>query len=186
MSAARELDEGMCFLQVGVDHHLLAITAAPHVSFNHVSFEMRSLNEYLCGTGRLIYKGIRPAWGPGRHALRDKCSDVWLEGMAQRLRTEGECGEMVADALAGVVPPVRPVPRMSVYVGMVGPPEEPGVIANWSDDEWLSAVQRYFDNDSKLTDLHVFVGGREQLVQQLAEAAQLTGERFNSGQFTAC
>lgn len=61
------LGDFMCFLQAGIDHHLLAITAAPHVSFNHVSFEIRGLNEYLCGTGRLIYGGIRPAWGPGRH-----------------------------------------------------------------------------------------------------------------------
>ena len=61
------LGDFMCFLRVGPLHHVLAISAAPHSSLNHVAFEMRGLEEYLRGTGKLIRAGTRPVWGPGRH-----------------------------------------------------------------------------------------------------------------------
>lgn len=61
------LGDFMAFLRVGPDHHVLAITRAPHSSFNHIAFDMRGLDEYLRGTGRMIRHGVRPVWGPGRH-----------------------------------------------------------------------------------------------------------------------
>jgi catechol 2,3-dioxygenase-like lactoylglutathione lyase family enzyme len=61
------LADRLCFLRSGPDHHILAIAQAPHVALNHVSFEMRGLDEYMRGTGRLVRDGHRLLWGPGRH-----------------------------------------------------------------------------------------------------------------------
>jgi catechol 2,3-dioxygenase-like lactoylglutathione lyase family enzyme len=61
------LGDFMAFLRVGVDHHVLAITAAPHSSFNHIAYDMRGLDEYMRGTGRMMRHGVTPVWGPGRH-----------------------------------------------------------------------------------------------------------------------
>lgn len=69
----------MYFLYVGVDHHVMAITNAPHASFNHVAFEMRGLNEFLLGHGRLARQGIRPVFGPGRHGTGDNTFDYFVD-----------------------------------------------------------------------------------------------------------
>ncbi|MDP9028411.1 MAG: VOC family protein [Actinomycetota bacterium] len=69
----------MAFLRVGVDHHVLAITRAPHSSFNHIAFDMRGLDEYMRGTGRLMRNGIRPVWGPGRHGPGDNTFSYFVD-----------------------------------------------------------------------------------------------------------
>jgi catechol 2,3-dioxygenase-like lactoylglutathione lyase family enzyme len=61
----------MWFLRCGPQHHSLAISRCPHTSLNHVSFEMRGLEEYLRGSGRLIRAGMPKIWGPGRHRAGD-------------------------------------------------------------------------------------------------------------------
>jgi catechol 2,3-dioxygenase-like lactoylglutathione lyase family enzyme len=61
----------MCFLRSGSQHHILGVAQAPSVSLNHVSFEMRGLEEYLRGTGRMVRAGHEPLWGPGRHGPGD-------------------------------------------------------------------------------------------------------------------
>ncbi|MGV9675551.1 VOC family protein [Nocardia sp. NPDC003482] len=65
------LEDAMCFLRVRTDHHIIAIGRGPHVSLNHVSFEMRGIDEFMRGTGRLIRSGHTPLWGPGRHSAGD-------------------------------------------------------------------------------------------------------------------
>ncbi|GHF35147.1 VOC family protein [Amycolatopsis bartoniae] len=65
------LTDRMAFLRCSSDHHSLAVARRPHVSLNHISFEMRGIDEYLRGTGRLITHGHPPAWGPGRHSAGD-------------------------------------------------------------------------------------------------------------------
>lgn len=65
------LADQMCFLRSGDEHHLMAIAKGPHVALNHVSFEMRGLDEYMRGTGRLVRDGHRLLWGPGRHGPGD-------------------------------------------------------------------------------------------------------------------
>jgi catechol 2,3-dioxygenase-like lactoylglutathione lyase family enzyme len=64
------LTDRMCFLRCSSEHHNLAI-AHGVPGLNHVSFEMRGIEEYLRGTGRLIRAGYRPVWGPGRHSAGD-------------------------------------------------------------------------------------------------------------------
>lgn len=73
------LGDFMAFLRVGVDHHVLAITRAPHSSFNHIAFDMRGLDEYLRGTGRLMRQGVRPVWGPGRHGPGDNTFSYFID-----------------------------------------------------------------------------------------------------------
>ncbi|MCK2218485.1 VOC family protein [Actinomadura sp. ATCC 31491] len=65
------LAEQICFLRSGPEHHVLAISRGPHASLNHVSFELRGLEEYMRGSGRLMRAGHRPLWGPGRHGPGD-------------------------------------------------------------------------------------------------------------------
>ena len=73
------LGDFMAFLRVGPDHHVLAMTRAPHSSFNHIAFDMRGLEEYLRGTGRLMRQGIRPVWGPGRHGPGDNTFSYFVD-----------------------------------------------------------------------------------------------------------
>ena len=73
------LGDFMAFLRVGAAHHVLAITRAPHSSFNHIAFDMRGLDEYLRGTGRLMRHGIRPVWGPGRHGPGDNTFSYFVD-----------------------------------------------------------------------------------------------------------
>jgi catechol 2,3-dioxygenase-like lactoylglutathione lyase family enzyme len=65
------LEDRMCFMRVRADHHILAIGQGPHTSLNHISFEMRGIDEFMRGTGRLIRQGRPPVWGPGRHSAGD-------------------------------------------------------------------------------------------------------------------
>jgi catechol 2,3-dioxygenase-like lactoylglutathione lyase family enzyme len=65
------LEDKMCFMRVRADHHILAIGQGPHVSLNHISFEMRGIDEFMRGTGRLIRAGQPVIWGPGRHGGGD-------------------------------------------------------------------------------------------------------------------
>ena len=65
------LEDRMCFLRCSDDHHSLAIAAAPTAGLNHVSFEMRDIDEYMRGTGRMVRAAQGPLWGPGRHSSGD-------------------------------------------------------------------------------------------------------------------
>ena len=65
------LADRMCFLRCSAEHHNLAIAHGSISGLNHVSFEMRGIEEYLRGTGRLIRAGYQPLWGPGRHSAGD-------------------------------------------------------------------------------------------------------------------
>lgn len=52
-------------------HHVLAIAGGPHVSIHHVSFDLRGVDEFLRGVGRLRRDGQELFWGPGRHMNGD-------------------------------------------------------------------------------------------------------------------
>lgn len=58
----------MHFMRISNQHHSMAIAKGPHTSLHHVSFEMRGLDEYMRGSGRVMRSGARKIWGPGlRH-----------------------------------------------------------------------------------------------------------------------
>lgn len=73
------LEDQMCFMRTRVDHHILAISSGPHVALNHISFEMRGIDEYMRGSGRLIRHGHQPLWGPGRHGAGDNTFTYFLD-----------------------------------------------------------------------------------------------------------
>ena len=71
--------ELMKFMRCNPQHHSMAIAKGPHVSLHHVSFEMRGLDEYMRGTGRLLRAGTRMIWGPGRHMAGDNTFSYFLD-----------------------------------------------------------------------------------------------------------
>ena len=73
------LEDIMCFMRTGEQHHILAIIQGPHTSLNHLSFEMRGIDEYMRASGRLIRSGRDPLWGPGRHGAGDNTFTYFLD-----------------------------------------------------------------------------------------------------------
>ncbi|MFF0001475.1 VOC family protein [Streptomyces avermitilis] len=65
------MGEALHFMRISSLHHSMAIARGPHTSVNHISFEMRGIDEYLRGSGRLLRAGHRSIWGPGRHTAGD-------------------------------------------------------------------------------------------------------------------
>jgi len=62
-----DLGELMWFMRCSPQHHSVGIARCPHTSLHHASFEMRGLDEYMRGTGRLMRADVPKIWGPGRH-----------------------------------------------------------------------------------------------------------------------
>jgi len=73
------LGEVMWFLRTNRYHHSLAIARGPHTSLHHASFELRGLDEYLRGTGRLLRAGVEKVWGPGRHLAGNNTFSYFLD-----------------------------------------------------------------------------------------------------------
>jgi len=76
---APEMGTLMVFLRCNNSHHSLAIAGGPHASLHHLSFEMRGIDEYLRGTGRLLRAGAELVWGPGRHKAGDNTFSYFLD-----------------------------------------------------------------------------------------------------------
>lgn len=73
------MGEMMYFLRCNPQHHSLAIARCPHVSLHHASFEMRGIDEYMRGTGRLLRAGVEKVWGPGRHMAGNNTFSYFLD-----------------------------------------------------------------------------------------------------------
>lgn len=71
--------EFVWFLRCNSWHHSIAISRCPHVALHHVSFEMRGIDEYMRGTGRLLRAGVEKVWGPGRHLVGDNTFSYFLD-----------------------------------------------------------------------------------------------------------
>jgi catechol 2,3-dioxygenase-like lactoylglutathione lyase family enzyme len=65
--AGLEMGTVMNFMRCNPRHHSIAFARGPHVSLHHVSFELRGIDEFMRGTGRVLRSGTRMVWGPGRH-----------------------------------------------------------------------------------------------------------------------
>lgn len=76
---APEMGALMIFLRCNDSHHSLAIAGGPHASLHHLSFELRGVDEYLRGTGRLLRAGAELVWGPGRHKAGDNTFSYFLD-----------------------------------------------------------------------------------------------------------
>ena len=73
------MGEVMWFMRTNALHHSMAIARCPHVSLHHASFEMRGIDEYMRGTGRLLRNGIEKVWGPGRHLAGNNTFSYFLD-----------------------------------------------------------------------------------------------------------
>ena len=69
----------MHFMRCNPRHHSFAIARGPHVSVHHVSFELRGIDEYMRGSGRVIRSGAKFVWGPGRHLAGDNTFSYFLD-----------------------------------------------------------------------------------------------------------
>jgi catechol 2,3-dioxygenase-like lactoylglutathione lyase family enzyme len=65
--AGDDMGTVMNFMRCSPRHHSVAFARGPHVSLHHVSFELRGIDEFMRGTGRVMRSGTRMVWGPGRH-----------------------------------------------------------------------------------------------------------------------
>jgi catechol 2,3-dioxygenase-like lactoylglutathione lyase family enzyme len=73
------MGEMMWFLRINAWHHSVAIARGPHPSLHHVAFEMRGIDEYMRGTGRLLRAGVEKVWGPGRHLAGNNTFSYFLD-----------------------------------------------------------------------------------------------------------
>ena len=69
----------MHFMRCNPTHHSVAIAMGPHHSLHHLSFEMRGIEEWMRGAGKILRSGARMIWGPGRHNAGDNTFAYFLE-----------------------------------------------------------------------------------------------------------
>ena len=65
------VEDFFCFMRTNEVHHIMAFARSAKTSLNHVSFEVRGLDEFMRATGAMMRKGHRLLWGPGRHGAGD-------------------------------------------------------------------------------------------------------------------
>jgi catechol 2,3-dioxygenase-like lactoylglutathione lyase family enzyme len=64
------LEDRMCFLRCSNGkHHILALATAPHVSLNHVAYDVGTIDAQMRCAGRLKRAEQKMIWGPGRHFI---------------------------------------------------------------------------------------------------------------------
>nr|PZN43687.1 MAG: oxidoreductase [Actinomycetota bacterium] len=91
------IGEVMHFMRCNPQHHSLAIARGPHVSLHHISFELRGVDEFMFGTGRLLRAGVRMIWGPGRHLAGDNTFSYFLDPHGNTVEYTTELEELDED-----------------------------------------------------------------------------------------
>jgi catechol 2,3-dioxygenase-like lactoylglutathione lyase family enzyme len=91
------MGEVMWFMRTNKYHHSLAIAKCPHVSLHHASFEMRGIDEYMRGTGRLLRAGVEKVWGPGRHMAGNNTFSYFLDPHGNTIEYTTELEELDED-----------------------------------------------------------------------------------------
>ena len=92
------MGEMMWFLRVNNWHHSMAIARGPHPSLHHASFEMRGIDEYMRGTGRLLRAGVEKIWGPGRHLAGNNTFSYFLDPHGNTVEYTTELEQIDEDA----------------------------------------------------------------------------------------
>ncbi len=69
----------MHFMRCNPNHHSIAVAMGPHHSLHHLSFEMRGIEEWMRGAGKILRSGARMIWGPGRHNAGDNTFAYFLD-----------------------------------------------------------------------------------------------------------
>ncbi|SES09041.1 Catechol 2,3-dioxygenase [Lentzea xinjiangensis] len=92
------MGELMHFMRINPQHHSLALARGPHTSLHHISFEMRGIDEYMRGTGRLLRAGVRKIWGPGRHLAGDNTFSYFFDPHGNTVEYTTELEQLDEDA----------------------------------------------------------------------------------------
>ena len=95
--AGPELGTVMNFMRCNTRHHSLAFARGPHVSLHHVSFELRGIDEFMRGTGRVLRSGTRMVWGPGRHLAGANTFAYFLDPQHNTIEYTTELAELDED-----------------------------------------------------------------------------------------
>lgn len=118
------VEDVMCFMRTGPQHHILAFSRAPHTSLNHVAFEVGGLDEFMRATGAMIRGGIPPVWGPGRHGVGNNTFSYFQEP-ASRFVLEYTTAAYRIDEEHGWTPQVYPAEaRTADQWGTANPRDE--------------------------------------------------------------
>jgi hypothetical protein len=88
----------MNFMRCNPRHHSIAFARGPHVSLHHVSFEMRGIDEFMRGCGRVIRAGTKKVWGQGRHLAGDNTYSYFLDPENNTIEYTTELAELDEDA----------------------------------------------------------------------------------------
>ena len=64
---------------------------------HHVSFEMRGIDEYMRGTGRVMRAGIKKIWGPGRHLAGNNTFSYFLDPSGNTMEYTTELERLETD-----------------------------------------------------------------------------------------
>jgi len=92
------MGEMMWFLRVNAWHHSMAIARGPHPSLHHASFELRGLDEYMRGTGRVLRAGVEKIWGPGRHLAGNNTFSYFLDPSGNTMEYTTELEQIDEDS----------------------------------------------------------------------------------------
>ena len=95
--AGPEMGTVMNFMRCNPRHHSLAFARGPHVSLHHVSFELRGIDEFMRGTGRVLRAGTRMVWGPGRHLAGANTFAYFLDPQHNTVEYTTELAELDED-----------------------------------------------------------------------------------------
>jgi catechol 2,3-dioxygenase-like lactoylglutathione lyase family enzyme len=96
--AGAEMGTVMSFMRCNARHHSLAFARGPHVSLHHVSFELRGIDEFMRGSGRVLRNGTRMVWGPGRHLAGSNTFAYFLDPSSNTVEYTTELQELDEDA----------------------------------------------------------------------------------------
>ena len=94
---SEHMGEMMHFMRCNDWHHSFAIARGPFTSVHHVSFEMRGLDEYMRGTGRVMRAGIKKVWGPGRHLAGNNTFSYFLDPSGNTMEYTTELEKLETD-----------------------------------------------------------------------------------------
>ena len=95
--AGAEMGTVMNFMRCNPRHHSVAFARGPHVSLHHVSFEMRGVDEFMRGAGRVIRSGAKLVWGQGRHLAGDNTYSYFLDPQGNTIEYTTELAELDED-----------------------------------------------------------------------------------------
>jgi catechol 2,3-dioxygenase-like lactoylglutathione lyase family enzyme len=96
--AGADLGTVMNFMRCNRRHHSLAFARGPHVSLHHVSFELRGIDEFMRGAGRVLRSGTPMVWGPGRHLAGSNTFAYFLDPQNNTIEYTTELQELDEDA----------------------------------------------------------------------------------------